>query len=250
MDVFLYTVIFLIFLLLTYQILYRYPIITWLIFLIAPFALIPLARTQHNEYFVWIKVFSVAIGIYWLQTLRYTRLGQKNWALWVAWVMVAINISEAVAQSLLHPGMVNFINSLTGLFLIITLPRPGQIHIDTTSPYRSLIWDTPMIWVIGYVIWNWVFIYTLWPALCVRHLAVLGAPFLIALYDNRLFEQARPLTLGPYMLLDFAFVWLLKPMDVTGVYYYPLAMGLALLGCVIMLVHVMREYALFKAYKA
>ncbi len=245
MHVFLYTFAFLIFLSLTYQVLFRYPKITWLIFIIAPFALIPLARAQQNDYFVWVKVFSVAIGICWLQTIRYTALGQKSWALWVAWVLVTINISEAVMQSLVHANTVNYINSITGLCLILTLPMPKQIHVDTTTPYRSLLWNTPMIWVIGYVIWNWVFIYTIWPALCFRHMAVLGAAFLVALYDNRLFEQARPLTLGPYMLLDFAFIWLLKPMDVTAdVFYFPLALALALLACAIMLTHVIREYAM------
>jgi len=239
MQPLLYAAGFLIFLLIAHQIVRRYQIIAWIVFLLGPFLLLPLALHQPSSDFVWLKVYSVCLGTCWLLACRYSLLGQKNWALWILWAFFAVNILEAVTEGFLVGNIINYICCIPGILLFLTLPPPKEINVDT-QPIRDLLWNTPMMWIIGYSLWNWTFVYVTWPEFGIRHVAVLLASLLIGFIDNKLWIQSRALILGIYLLIHFSYDAVLKPMDLTNVYNFPLAMSAAIFVTIWMIIYFVR----------
>ena len=237
MNLFLYAVGFLLFLLITYQIVRRNQTIAWIVFLICPFLLLPFAIHQNSSYFVWIKVYSVCLGASWLLVCRYTSLAQKKWALWLLWCGFALNIVEAVIEAFFSGDYLNYVNALPGILLFFTLPLPKEIQIDTSNDRRDLLWNTPMMWIIGYSIWNWTFLYITWPEFGLRHLVILSASLLVGIGNNKLWIQSRAFVLGIYLLIHFSYDLLLQPLNLPTVYYFPLALTMVGAGLIWMIMY-------------
>ncbi len=227
MNLLIYAVGFLLFLLITYQMVRRSQVIGWIVFLICPFLLLPFAIQQNSSSFVWIKVYSVCLGASWLLACRYTSLAKNKWALWLLWWGFAFNLIEAVVEALFSGDILNYVNSLAGILLFFTLPLPKEIQIDTSNDRRDLLWNTPMMWIIGYSIWNWTFLYITWPEFGLRHLVILSASLLLSLRNNKLWIQSRAFVLGIYLLIHFSYDSLLQPLNLPTVYYFPLALAMA-----------------------
>lgn len=215
MELVLFLTLLLIFLLVCHEILRRHKMFAGLVFLLGPFVLLPLAFQQDNSIFVWLKVYSVSFGSLWLILCCLTELGQKKWAIWLLWAFFALNILEAVLESFKVGGLLNYLNMIPGILLICTLPFPNEISVDK-KPTRDLLWNTSMFWIIGYTLWNWVFLYMNWPAFCLMHIPVLLAPLLVSLVNNKLWIQARAFTLGIYLLIHFSYDAVFKPIHFSG----------------------------------
>ncbi|MGK5092741.1 DUF5692 family protein [Deltaproteobacteria bacterium TL4] len=201
-----YIVFLMLFLLLMQEILRRNKYLTWFVFLILPFALLPwwLEHGSHNL-FSWVKIYSVTMGVCWFTLCRYTQLKDKRWPFYVGYMILALNILEAVLKDISKEHYIHYINAVAGILLIFTLPGPKHIKVDMESKHRDFTWDTPIQWIIGYTLWNFAFIY-----LCVSrdtyiHIAVLGAPLIIGIFNNKLWLQARGFTLGLFGIMIYTY---------------------------------------------
>lgn len=235
MHLFFYAVAFLIVLLTAHQILRRNQAIAWVVFLICPFLLPLLLAEKDFSYFLWMKMYSVCLGTSWLLACRYTAWAQNKTALWILWGIFALNILEAIVEGALDRTILSYVNCISGVLLLFTLPSVKEIRVDTHHSTRDLLWDIPMKWVIGYSIWNWTFIYTTWPEFGLRHLVILLASLLISVRNTQLWIQSRAFILGVYLLIHFSYDSSLKHLDISTNYYAPLAMTTTILGAIWMI---------------
>lgn len=168
---------------------------------------------QHAEHslFGWVKIYSVALAVSWLLALRFTALSEKKWTYYFGFLILVLNILEAVILDVAKGNYINYMNAAAGVLLIITLPGPHSITVDEESPFRDLTWDIPLNWIIGYTIWNIVLVYLQRPQHLGMHAAILGAALLVGIKNNKLWLQARAYTLAIFLMLFFSY----KPMFVA-----------------------------------
>ncbi|MEO8402656.1 MAG: DUF5692 family protein [Gammaproteobacteria bacterium] len=240
MNLFFYAVGFLIFLLIAHQIVRHNRIIAWLVFLICPFLLLPLAMQENSSYFLWMKVYSVCLGASWLLACRYISWAQTKVALWILWGFFAVNILEGIVEGFLDKNLISNINSISGILLLLTLPLIKETYVDDSKSTRDLFWNIPMMWIIGYSVWNWTFIYTIWPEFGLRHFVILLASLLISVRNNKLWLQSRAFILGIYLLIHFSYDTPLKHLDISITYNFPLAMTAAMAGVILMTIYFIR----------
>lgn len=179
------------------------PWVVWSAFLLLPFILTPYwLEINQLGLFSWFKYYTVFFCVCWGTALRFTSLGDRAWARCTIPLLLAVNISEAVAVDLFGQGSAHALNAAAGLLLIATLPYgQNSTDIDSASVYRDMHYGTSERWVMGYTFWNWTFVYLNYPALAGHHTAVLAAGLMIALNDPRRWSQARAATLGVSLLI-------------------------------------------------
>lgn len=194
-------------LLLTYSMFRHSRLLTLTVFILVPLIFLPIwIIGYHFNWFFWAKMFSVTFFIGLLFFCGNTQLRQKQWIYSLIWAVFAFNIAEAILYDLLANHSMQYINAITGLVLIITLPGPSQMKIDMTSPQHDFSWNMSYHWIITYTLWNWVFVYGNWPSIgSLYHIAVLAASLFIALFDRTRWAQARAFTLGTYFIIWFFF---------------------------------------------
>jgi hypothetical protein len=185
----------------------HFKLLTMVVFLILPVILLPVWVLEYQfNWFFWVKMFSVTFGISLLFVCGNTRFSQSRWIYSAIWLAFAINIAEAMLYDILASNSLQFINVLTGCVLIATLPGPGTMKIDQTTPIHDFSWDISYGWIVTYTLWNWIFVYGNWPGMGARHhIAVLGASLFIALFNRTLWAEARAFTLGTYFMTWFLF---------------------------------------------
>lgn len=197
-------------LIVSYEIFRRYPIIALIVFLGLPLFLWPIwHKSGINEIFLWAKIYSVTIGICGIIACRYTKLGKKRWPFIVLYLLLALNIAEAVVLDITQGNLANILNAVAGILLIITIPWISKIYVDEESPFRDLCWDMSYLWIIGYTIWNWLVVFLNYSDMAGCHIAVLGAPLLISFIHRKHWLQARAFTLGSFLMITYTFksVW-------------------------------------------
>jgi hypothetical protein len=157
---------------------------------------------QVNDFglFPWIKVYTVLFCACYGSMLRFTSLGQRRSARGAVTVLLGLNILEAVALSLLEGGLANVLNSAAALVLIAALPRNADAVRVVATKRRDLHLDVSRLWVVGYTVWNWVFVYLNYPQYTGHHVAVLGAALVVGVIDPTRWVQARAYTLGGYFI--------------------------------------------------
>lgn len=136
----------------------------------------------------------------------------EGWS-WLLWLLLAVNIGEAV-YSEMDEG--SYINPILGIILILLMPNPlltgkswkDLLFVDKGG-YRDLVYKTPLFWSILYIIWDANYAYTdkkeHFAIICL----VLLAPLLNTLPNSisvnpSLFIQARAYTLFiRYMVIAY-----------------------------------------------
>lgn len=224
----------------------RHKWLSWAVFLILPIGLLPwwIIHEEHS-FFGWLKLYSVTLSVSWFMAFRSTTLSEKKWAYYIVFMALTFNILEAVILDIAEAYYANYINAAAGVLLIITLPGLRSISLDKESAYHDLAWDIPIGWIIGYTIWNIVFVYLQTPQHMGMHAAILGAALIVGFINNKLWIQARAYTLGIFLMLFFTY----KPMfdvlrtpEITNE-------GMALVGVVIslgwMIVHLVRILTIY-----
>ncbi len=189
----------------TQEIFHRYPKFSLVFFIITSIILFPcwILLIGVADWFAWLKVFSIASGIIVLSLFRVTRLGDTKLLQWTVFVFLVVNILEAVMKDVATGGIANYFNALAGILLIVTLNKINTIHIDTRGGYRDLHWSSmTLAWIIGYTIWNWVFVYFNFGfQSSLAHIAVLASALIVGFIDKERWLQARVFTLGTYFVM-------------------------------------------------
>ncbi len=193
-------------LVITEEIFHRYPRFSLAFFSIALIILFPcwVLLIGVEDWFVWVKVLSIASGIIVLSLLRTTRLGSNAKLIqWTTYAFLAVNILEATVRDVVVGNMANYLNAAAGFLLIITLEKLSTVHVDKKGSNRDLLWSGMTLpWIVGYTLWNWVFIYLNFGfQSSVAHIAVLGSALLVVFRNKDRWLQARAFTLGMYFIL-------------------------------------------------
>ncbi|MEK7183724.1 MAG: DUF5692 family protein [Patescibacteria group bacterium] len=161
-----------------------------------------------EDWFGWVKVLSIASGIIVLSLLRTTKLGSNAKLIqWTTYGFLAVNILEATMRDAVVGNIANYLNAVAGFLLIATLEKLRTVHIDKKAGHRDLYWSGMTLpWIIGYTIWNWVFVYLNFGfQSSVAHIAVLGSALLVVFRNKDRWLQARAFTLGMFFILFHSF---------------------------------------------
>lgn len=197
----------------------------WGVFLVLPLALTPYWAWlgQAGAYteiglFPWVKLVSLQVGACWLTALRFTSLGRSRWALGLLFLMLPLNMLEAITQDAFGGHLAHYLLVLTGILLVLSVPHPLRaIRIDTTDHSRELRYvGMTRTWIAGYTLWNGAFVYLNYPAIAGHQLAVLGSAFVIGMADPSRWLQSRTFTLAADLLVLATFPAVMVPFTDTS----------------------------------
>lgn len=175
----------------------------WLVFGGIPVMLTPIWIRQNSlDLFVWVKIYSVLFCACWGGWLRLANLPRNHWLQSSIGLLLAGNILEALCVDLRSIAVAHYANAGLAIVLLICLPyRSSRPHIDNSSSARDLRCNLPLIWIVGYTVWNWIFVMLNYPAFLGPHTAVLAAALIVACRDPQLWVQARAATLGINLII-------------------------------------------------
>lgn len=185
---------------------YKWPTLAF--YIIIPFILIPalyiMGFTEVTYWFKWVKLYSVVFACIWFTYMRYTKLGTKTYALFIAAAFLAVNILEAVIQDFSMGFTPNILNAIAGILSIITLTGWRKIHIENTKQ-KDMVWPAmTILWIVAYDIWNFVFVYLNFPGSAANQFLVLLACTIPALFIKKgTWLQARAFTLAAWFMYYF-----------------------------------------------
>lgn len=168
--------------------------------------------------FPWVKLVSLQVGACWLTALRFTFLGRYQWALGLSFVMLPLNMLEAVTQDAFGGHLAHYLLVLTGALLIFSVPHPMRaIRVDPTDRYREIRYTgMTRVWIAGYTLWNGTFVYLNYPTVAGHQMAVLASSLLIGLIKPSRWLQARTFTLATDLLMFATFPGVLVPLTDTS----------------------------------
>jgi hypothetical protein len=177
----------------------------WGVFLVLPLTLVPywVYLGQVGVYtgfgvFPWVKLVSLQIAASWLTALRFTALGSSRWATGLLFLMLPVNMLEAITLDAFGGHLAHYLLVLTGFLLIFTVPHPMRgIRIDTADHYCELRYvGMTRTWIAGYTLWNLTFVYLNYPVITGHHVAVLASAFVVGMADPSRWLQSRTFTLA------------------------------------------------------
>lgn len=214
----------------------------WGIFLVLPLAVAPYwAWMGHGGaytgvgHFPWVKLVSLQVGACWLTALRFTPLGRSRWAVGSLFLMLPLNILEAVTQDAFGGHLAHYLVGLTGVLLVLSVPHPLRaIRVDTTDHYRELRYvGMTRTWIAGYTLWNWVFVYLNFPAVAGHQLAVLASAFAVGMVEPSRWLQSRTFTLAADLLVLATCPGVVIPFADTSHWASPHREDIAAGGCLV-----------------
>ncbi|OSM01408.1 DUF5692 family protein [Magnetofaba australis] len=165
--------------------------------------------------FGYLKFVSVCIGGALISGLRFRNWADKHgWRL-VAYLVLFINILEAVGFEILDVMIStpeqsfggSLLNAGAGALLLLTQAYPRFITVNRDDARNPLEYDLGVGWVLAYVVWNFTFVYGTippetqpgqWAAFAIVHLL---PPLLLMGGNGARFIQARTYTLPFAMAL-------------------------------------------------
>lgn len=199
------------------------PLILWTIFGALP-ALCAYYWTCTRDFdlFIWIKLYSIMLCICWGTWFRFGKRDHHHWMQRSISFLLLANVAEATVLDLFGAGTAHHLNAAAGLILMVCLlSRFPSSRVDSQSGNRSLLFNVPITWIIGYTLWNWAFVYLNYPAYLGHHTAVLAAALAVGLIDRRRWVQARAATLGVNLLWMACFPSQLLELSNTSSWSHP-----------------------------
>ncbi len=202
-----------------------------------PLVMIALAARLDLQWLTWVKVFSLCAAILAIHFAPRLTAQARRIAVPGIYAILVLNIAEAAAYDAVHG---RWWGTGAATALIALTPRWRAITFTTPAGGRShLEYDLPGLWIAAYTLWNAGFVATAYPAHASDHIAVLGAPLLLAWWwgGRGAWFRQRALTLALYSVMVVA------ANDVTGIGWIPavpgpeiartplLAMAWILIGC-------------------
>ena len=129
-----------------------------------------------NTWFGWIKVVSALIGVWGFLFIRFTKLGEKKFAIYFPVTILSLNIAEAIYREfevfatykvmetdlggiLIQGGVWNIFNAIAGILCIVTLTGFMGVRVSKDKS-RDMVWpDMTWMYIIGYTLWNFAYVY-------------------------------------------------------------------------------------------
>jgi len=192
-------------LLISQEIFRRFPKFTLVVFIVLPVILISYLTENkiRLDWFSFIKFFSLNFAIIWFSIFRLTRFRETNFAKTGIYLILAINIFEAVVRDALSGGVAHYLNALAGILSIATLNKINTINV-TKDKNLDINWSgMTLMWIIGNTIWDWTFVYLNYVRVSAHHIAVLLVPLVVAFVNKGRWVQTRAFTLGTYLIIFF-----------------------------------------------
>lgn len=168
-----------------------------------PVALTPLWILRNSlDPFVWLKIYSVLFCACWGSWMRFAEVNEKSWLRYTIGLLLAGNILEALCVDLSSAGIAHHANAALALALLVCLPyRSSRPYVEKAACARDLRCKLPLTWIVGYTVWNWIFVWLNYPAFLGPHTAILAAALIVACRDPQLWVQARAATLGLNLII-------------------------------------------------
>lgn len=159
--------------------------------------------TIEASWFAYVKLFSVVVGALYVTILRYKSWGSISWLKLTGYLLIIINMLEAMVHDVFTGTP---INAVVGGVLLLTLAFPYQIFVDPKDPKRNFRYNLGIAWVLAYTAWDFVFIYGVskfgegspFAAFAICHLVT---PLLLMGKTGDLYMQARAHSLSLYMFV-------------------------------------------------
>lgn len=160
----------------------RYKWAALLAYGVVPVALIVLiamgvvSSPSSKTWFGVVKTFSALAGVWGFLLIRYTKVGNKKFALIFPLLILGLNILEAVYRDIevfqnfktlmvdeagltLLGGPWNLLNAAAGILSIVTMTGWMGIKVAKTKS-RDMVWaDQLWFWIIAYDLWNAAYCY-------------------------------------------------------------------------------------------
>ena len=182
--------------------------LAWACFLAVPILATPTWIVLNAPgLFAWVKLYSVLFTTCWITALRYTNLGGQPWARSGALLLLLANIGEAVIADALSTQWAHRVNALAGGLLIAALWKQiSVVSLNHCCGHQDLhLQGMTRGWLLGYCLWNWVFVDLNYPIVAEQQVAVLAASLAAGLLEPRRWLQARSYTLAVDLILMFSF---------------------------------------------
>ncbi len=154
----------------------------------------PLGRRMRWTWFLWAKTYSVA-AVACVLVLGGAGLISEQVLGVVIYGLAVVNILEACLKEY---QMGTRVNLVAGLVIAATTPLWTGAYVDgSTAMYAA-----PMSWILAYTLWDFAFVYAAFRGVYAHHLAVLGAPLVLALLETPdVWFQARAVTLLAFLVV-------------------------------------------------
>lgn len=206
------------------------PWAAWGFFLVLPLLLTPywIGLGQAGVYrgtgvFPWVKLTSLLFAANWLTALRYTALGDSRWARGGMFLLLPLNMLEAITRDATGGHVAHYLIAAMGMLLIIAVPHPLRaIQVDRTGPHRDLVYvGMTRPWIAGYTLRNWAFVYLNFPEIAGHQLAVLASAFVVGMAAPERWLQVRGFTLATDLLVLPTFPGVVIPFTDTSYWSAP-----------------------------
>ena len=218
----------------------------------------PLWFLNIDSWFRWAKTISILIPLVFFNFVRISNDGKhekvlmflkKKWPMWVLYLILWLNIGEAVLQDI-SGG--NYFNALSGLILCITIPLPTKHWYmgknDGKNTFAEILADLPLAWCLLYVTWNAAFVYGENISYFASSVCILIIPEIWMFFKKRvdLWLMARVYTLAVHLLIRACYDIFTPVMDSSAwysesfLYYW---------GVVNIVLHVIYLGVWFKKYR-
>lgn len=187
----------------TYELMRRYKVLAWIFSIAVPISLsIYWFQAFETDIFHWAKLYSVILAAIWFNSFRFTKFAKFKYIKWGVYLILVLNILEAVLQDISGSTIPHYLNAFAGFLTIITLNKIESINIEKKTGFKEMHWDSmSFAWVIGYTIWNWVFVFLNYPETALNHIAVLGAALTIGFIRPQAWLMARAYTLMIFLMV-------------------------------------------------
>lgn len=185
----------------------RYPKISCFVFVALPIFLIPFwfIEQEKTDWFIWAKMYAILAGTWLILAVRTTSIKEKKWPFYLLYAIGWVNFIEAILRTFSSAWEItNIVIGLSGFLLIALLPRPHSISVAPGNK-GDLLWPTPYSWIIGYTIWDAVFVSLVFPLSSLVQIPLLAAPVISSLRNPKLYIQARGCTLSFFLMVAIAF---------------------------------------------
>lgn len=182
----------------------RFPKVAFIFFVPLPvaFAFIWAKINPDVDWFFWSKL-ALILAITWiLLAVRFTKFLNQKLGFILLYAFLVFNMLVAIIRQIMTGEMPDIFNAVAGMLILATLPRLSTFSI-ADNQYKDLHWDISYFYIFAYTLWDFVYIYSVFPASAARMLIGLLAPLLISLWNRKHYFQARVITLAFYFFLIF-----------------------------------------------